>query len=150
MNKNQHLTPKQASRRIGQIDSALVPGLFKALCDPTRSRLLACLAKCGRACSVGEVAECCSVDFSVVSRHLALLARAGVLESQKQGRTVNYIVRYSDIAASLRSLADAFEQCCPADACSAGEGCCAAPQAEPGTRNVRPSNGSNLSRRGSK
>ena len=49
-------------------DRALDAELFKALSDPTRLKLLACLAKCSRMCSVTEVAECCSVDFSVVSR----------------------------------------------------------------------------------
>jgi len=116
--------PRQAARRVGPLDRALEPALFKALCDPTRARLLACLAKCGRACSVGEVAECCSVDFSVVSRHLALLARAGVVESIKQGRTVMYVVRFAELSRSLRALADAFDACCPASACGDSGTCC--------------------------
>ena len=103
------------------IDSLLRPDLFKALCDPTRASLLACLAKCGRACSVSEIAECCSVDLSVVSRHLAMLERAGVLEADKHGRLVMYRVRYADLSRSLRALADAIEECCPA---AGGEGGC--------------------------
>jgi ArsR family transcriptional regulator len=100
--------------------------VFKALSDPTRLRLLACLAKCGRACSVGEVAECCAVDLSVVSRHLAALADAGVLDSNKEGRTVSYRVRFAGMAGLFRSLADALEECCP-EACQGGScapGCC--------------------------
>src|SRR5262245_47160515 len=95
-------TPKQAARCCGPIDGLLNPELFKAFADPTRLSLIACLAKCGRACSVGEVAECCAVDFSVVSRHLALLARSGVLEVSKKGRTVFYGVRYAELSQSLR------------------------------------------------
>jgi ArsR family transcriptional regulator len=114
-------TPKDAARRRGAIDRALDPSLFKSLSDPTRVSLLACIAKCGRGCSVTEVAECCSVDLSVVSRHLATLADAGVLEAKKDGRTVRYHVRYEAVSTSLRSLADAFELCCPdADGCSCG------------------------------
>lgn len=105
-------SPKLAASCCGPLDSALDPELFRALGDPTRVLLLACLAKCGRACSVGEVAECCSVDLSVVSRHLSQLADAGILESSKQGRTVFYRVRYAEVCRSLRSLADAFETCC--------------------------------------
>lgn len=124
MSKQPPRSPKQAARRRAPIDSCLEPDLFKAFADPTRSRLLACLAKCGRACTVSEVAECCSVDFSVVSRHLAALARADVLESERQGREVRYLVRFADVATRLRALADAIESCCPAgDACS-GEGSC--------------------------
>lgn len=109
-------TPKQAAKCCGPLDTLLDPVLFKAFSDPTRVALLSCMAKCGRGCSVGEVAECCSVDLSVVSRHLALLARSGVLEAKKEGRTVFYRVRYAELCRSLRSLADALESCCPAGA----------------------------------
>ncbi|MBX3403747.1 MAG: winged helix-turn-helix transcriptional regulator [Phycisphaeraceae bacterium] len=119
-------SPKQASTCCGPIDDLLNPELFKALCDPTRAKLLGCLAKCGRACSVSEVAECCSVDFSVVSRHLQLLERAGILVSSREGRTVSYAVKYGHLCQALRGLADALEQCCPADqAAECAGGCCA-------------------------
>lgn len=126
MNKKQiskrPMTPKQAAACCGPVDELLTPQLFKALGDPTRVKLLACLAKCARSCSVGEIAECCSVDLSVVSRHLGLLEQAGILESRKQGRAVFYEVRYQDLVGSLRALADAIENCCPTSVASACEG----------------------------
>lgn len=97
--------------------------VFKALGDPTRLALFACIAKCGRGCGVGEVAECCSVDLSVVSRHLAQLARAGLLEAARAGRTVTYRVRYADVGSRLRRMAEALEGCCSDGACGSG-GCC--------------------------
>lgn len=124
-NESRPTTPKQAAACCGPLDELLDPELFKAFSDPTRVSLLACIAKCGRGCSVGEVAECCSVDFSVVSRHLALLARSGVLEATKRGRTVFYSVRYSELCGSLRALADAIERCCPTSEGACGDGCCA-------------------------
>mgnify|MGYP003135176983 CR=1 FL=1 len=117
------VSPKQAVRRRHAIDSLLDPDLFKALGDPTRVGLLACLAKCGRFCSVGEVAECCSVDLSVVSRHLKQLEQAGILDSEKQGRSVRYRVRFGELSMALRSLADAIDTCCPDGTCDAGN-CC--------------------------
>ncbi len=114
-------SPKHASAREEPIDKLLNAELFKALGDPTRLLLLSCLAKCGRPCSVTEVSQCCSVDFSVVSRHLAILARANVIQSSKSGRVVSYQVRYKEISAALRDLARAFEGCC---APSAKGGCC--------------------------
>lgn len=119
-------TPKLAAGRRGPLDDSLDPALFKALSDPTRQSLIACIAKCGRGCSVGEVAECCAVDFSVVSRHLALLARAGVLEAKKEGRAVYYHVRYAELCRSLRVLADALEDCCPEGSVKGGacDGAC--------------------------
>ncbi len=117
-------TPRQAARHRTPIDHRLDADFFKALSDPTRLVLLACLAKCARPCSVSEVAECCSVDLSVVSRHLALLADAGVLEARKQGRTVSYSVRFREVTQMLRALADALDQCCPGGVCHPNKGAC--------------------------
>jgi len=126
LRKRRPRTPLAAAGVSRPIDGLLDAGVFKALSDPTRLRLLACLAKCGRACGVGEVAQCCAVDLSVVSRHLAALADAGVLESSKQGRSVSYRVRYTEMTEMFRALADALEACgpggCEGGAC--GPGCC--------------------------
>ncbi|MBI5363404.1 MAG: helix-turn-helix transcriptional regulator [Planctomycetes bacterium] len=118
--KRRVMSPKQAAACCRPVDDLLDPALFKALCDPTRTRLLGCLVKCGRACSVTEVAECCSVDFSVVSRHLALLARAEILVARREGRVVRYVVRYARLGKLLRELADAIEEHAPTE-----EPCCA-------------------------
>lgn len=106
-------TPRAAARARRPVDALLDPAFFKALGDPTRLALFACLAKCGRPCSVGEVAACCAVDLSVVSRHLGALARAGLLESEKRGKGVWYRVRFADLSTRLRALADAIDLCCP-------------------------------------
>lgn len=116
-------TPKQAAKRTRPIDSLLAPALFKALGDPTRVRLLACLAKCGRSCSVTEIAGCCSVDLSVVSRHLSMLHMAGILRAEKRSRTVFYSVEYRRFCDALRALADAVEECGPGGS-PTGEACC--------------------------
>jgi DNA-binding transcriptional ArsR family regulator len=96
------------------------PELFKALAEPTRAKLLGCLIKCGRPCSVTEIAECCAIDFSVVARHLTMMARSGVLDSQKEGRTVWYTARSAELAERFRAIADAIEEwksneCCGQD-----------------------------------
>jgi ArsR family transcriptional regulator len=117
-------SPKEAASCCGVIDDLLKPELFKALCDPTRARLVGCLIKCGRPCTVSEVAECCSVDFSVVSRHLQQLARAEILDAVRSGRTVSYAVRFTDLCATLRALADAIEEHSPTNACCCTGGCC--------------------------
>jgi ArsR family transcriptional regulator len=116
VNKRPPANPKLAAACCRPVDNLLDPEWFKALGDPTRVRIMGCLVKCSRPCAVSEIAECCSVDLSVVSRHLQILERAGLLESTKQGRSVSYVVRFADICSTLRSLADAIEQCCPVDA----------------------------------
>ncbi len=121
INQQSAATPKQASRRRGQIDKRLDPEFFKAIGEPTRAKLLACLIKCGRPCSVTEVAECCSIDFSMVARHLAALSRAGVLNARKEGRTMWYQAQGTELAERFRSLADAIDEwdrgSCEGDCC---------------------------------
>ncbi|MEQ8315996.1 MAG: metalloregulator ArsR/SmtB family transcription factor [Phycisphaerales bacterium] len=117
-------SPRQAARRRAAVDGLLDPELFKALADPTRVLLLRCLLKCRRGCSVSEVAECCDVDFSVVARHLSLLARAGVLEARKEGRTVWYTPRCAYLGETFRALADAIDECAPTPAACCGSDCC--------------------------
>lgn len=107
------MTPEDAAKCCGPVDALLDAELFKALSDPTRLKLFSCLAKTGRACSVTELTECCSVDFSVVSRHLGILERAGLLVVTKEGRTVLYRVRYQPLAKTFRALAQAIEACRP-------------------------------------
>lgn len=107
------------------IDHLLEPSLFRALGDPTRAAIFACIAKCARACTVGEVAECCNVDLSVVSRHLAILARAGALDVSREGRAVRYQARYASLSGSLRALAAAIDDCRPLTRSRKGtDGCC--------------------------
>ena len=63
------------------IEEVLGTKLFKALCEPARVALLVRQARCCGPSTVGQIAECCEIDLSVVSRHLAILRDAGVLDS---------------------------------------------------------------------
>lgn len=124
-------SPKQAVRRRARFDRLLDPDLLKALAEPTRARLLSCLLKCGRPCSVTEVAECCSIDFSMVARHLATMERAGLVSSEKRGRTVWYRADGAGLASRFRDLADAIDELAPADTDADTGACgCAAPREE--------------------
>ena len=114
-------TPRAAARVHAAIDKRLDQTLFKALADRNRLRVLACLIKCGRACSASEVAACCDVDFSVVNRHLKVLADAGVLDAEKQGRTVWYTARCDDLTERLAGLIEAIDEWCP-NRCGADRG----------------------------
>lgn len=85
---------------------------------------MAWVAKCGRPCTVSEIAVCCAVDLAMVSCHLQLLSRAGILQYSKVGREVSYAVEYGQLCRAFRGLADAIEQCCPADPAGARAGGC--------------------------
>jgi ArsR family transcriptional regulator len=65
------------------------PGfLFKTLADPTRLRLLNLLA-CGETC-VCELTDTLRVVQPKVSRHLAHLKRAGLVEARRNGKWMHY------------------------------------------------------------
>lgn len=59
--------------------------VLRALADPTRRRLL--LRLCAGPATVGELAAPLPMSLPAVSRHLTVLARAGLVRRQRQGRT---------------------------------------------------------------
>lgn len=108
--------------------TGLAPRFFRALADPNRMAILSRLSQACGAQSVGEVAEGCAVDLSVVSRHLAILRDCGIVSADKRGRTVYYSVRYTELVRTLRTLADAIEACCGPETTAS---CCAPTCVEP-------------------
>ncbi|MCB2199265.1 metalloregulator ArsR/SmtB family transcription factor [bacterium] len=92
------------------IEDQFDPRFFKALGDPNRIAILVQLARCMRPCTVTELADCCPVDFSVVSRHLVILRDAGIVEAEKQGKQVYYSARLIDIAGRMSQIADSLTQ----------------------------------------
>ena len=95
----------------------LRPELFKALGDATRLEVLGRLISTPEPQTVSEIADCCGVHLSGVSRHLAMLRDAGIVRSEKVGREVRYEMDSQTLIQALRELADAIEacrnQCCP-------------------------------------
>ncbi len=119
-------SPRQALGRPARLDTVLDLAFLKAIAEPSRARLVSCLLKSGRPCSVTEIAECCELDFSTVARHLGLLARSGVLSAEKRGRTVWYDASASRLAHRFRELADAIDDLGPSDGrCESGDCGCA-------------------------
>jgi len=97
------------------LESWMQPELFKALGDPVRLTLLRRLAGAQRPLTVSEVSECCGVHLSGVSRHLAVLRRAGVVTAVRNGREVLYRLEFQTLGRTLSDLARALESCCPPD-----------------------------------
>ena len=91
-------------------------GLFKALCEPVRVEIVRVLIAKGRSDLTAIAAEL-PQDTSVISRHLAVLHRAGVVRRTKDGRHVYFeldgpelLTRLEAIAAMIRR---AMPYCCP-------------------------------------
>lgn len=83
--------------------------LLKALGEFNRLTLVYRLCNCPTPQNVMCLCECCSVDASVVSRHLKTLTQAGILTLNKNGRERSYSLDRANVAARLRELANKIE-----------------------------------------
>lgn len=128
-----------ARDQLGQIE-----GLFKALADATRLRILR-LLMAGEVC-VCDIHETLRVPQAKASRHLAYLRRAGLVTTRREGLWIYYslaksadpiIATIADATThvlghveSLQKDAERLEKrtgCCVPVAGSLGLACCAAP-----------------------
>ena len=80
--------------------------VFKALADPTRRRVLELLRK--RPMSAGELSDHFDVSKPTMSAHFAVLREAGLIVSEKQGKSVVYEIQMSVLEDALLGFARAF------------------------------------------
>lgn len=90
--------------------AALKADLFKALAHPLRIRVLEKLADpahTGERLSVGELATQLGVEIAQVSQQLAVLRRANVVTTERDGNTIYYSVgdpRMSELLLVARQI----------------------------------------------
>jgi len=77
--------------------------VFKALADPTRRRVLQLLRE--RPMTAGELADQFEVSKPTMSAHFAILQEAGLIEADKQGRTIYYRLKLSVLEDALFGFA---------------------------------------------
>jgi len=87
------------------VTAAPAPEVFAALADPTRWRVLTLLAERGDGTATTLAGEL-PVSRPAVIKHLAVLDRAGLVESRRRGREVRFTVRPDRLDAAARDLAD--------------------------------------------
>jgi len=92
------MTPLRATATLGADE------VFVALADPTRWRLLNLLATQGEGTAT-TLAEMMPVSRVAVTKHLAVLDRAGLVRGRRRGREVRYVVRPERLEATARWLA---------------------------------------------
>jgi DNA-binding transcriptional ArsR family regulator len=81
-----------------------VEDVLAALADPTRRNVLDLVAAQGEATATMIAAEL-PVSRQAVVKHLAVLARAGLVAGQREGREVRYSVRPERLEATARWIA---------------------------------------------
>jgi DNA-binding transcriptional ArsR family regulator len=80
--------------------------VFKALSDPTRRRVLQLLRE--RPMSAGELSDHFAVSKPTMSAHFAVLQEAGLIQSEKTGRTIVYRLVMSVLEEALFGFAQTF------------------------------------------
>jgi DNA-binding transcriptional ArsR family regulator len=91
----------------GPWDDAAV--LLAALAHPVRLRIVAGLLE--GSCCVGDMVHCLDLPQPVVSKHLAVLREAGVLQSTAEGKLRRYHVTHplaAQVVAVARLAADSI------------------------------------------
>ena len=63
--------------------------ILKALSDGSRLKIIVALTRFEEICAC-QITEYCQVSGATASRHLSILASAGLVESRKEGRWVYY------------------------------------------------------------
>jgi len=88
------------------MDQLPLADCFQAISDPTRLRILALVAR--MELSVGELAQLLEQSQPRVSRHVRILAGAGLVERRKEGSWVFLAMGDPERTAPLRKLVDAW------------------------------------------
>jgi len=83
--------------------------LLRALGEFNRLSMVYELCQCEKPQNAMCLCECCSVDASVASRHLKVLAEQDVVQLERKGRERIYALNRSGVAQQLRALADQID-----------------------------------------
>jgi DNA-binding transcriptional ArsR family regulator len=78
-------------------------GVFRALADPTRRRVLALLRE--RPMSAGDLADQFDVSKPTMSAHFTVLREAGLIDATRHGKSVIYRLKMSVLEEALMGLA---------------------------------------------
>ncbi len=81
--------------------------VFKALADPTRRKVLQLLKE--RPMSAGEIAEHVDIAKPTLSAHFAILREAGLVGSEKKGKTVTYWLNASVLEEAFLAFAETLD-----------------------------------------
>lgn len=78
--------------------------ITRALADPRRFEILEKLGRGGGHCACGDIRDCIPVTAATLSHHMKELENAGLVESARDGKFVNYTLQREVLAAYLERL----------------------------------------------
>ena len=125
------LTRQRYFYNIGYMEISTAIGAFGALAQESRLKIFRLLVQCGPdGMAAGDIARRLKLPQNTLSFHIAALARAHLVASRKEGRSIIYFV---DLEGTRGLLSFLVEDCCggKAELCgcliaTAEAGCCPA------------------------
>ena len=108
-NMNRPLLAKARREAASQCAAVFDQPFFKAFAEPARVAVFQQVVLLGRA-DVGTIAGRLPQDRSVVSRHLQVLAKAGILRPAREGRHMLYEVNVTEIEHQLMRMLEITRQ----------------------------------------
>jgi len=109
-------TRRSRAHAAQELATILDSELFRALCEPVRIEIVKLLTAHGRS-DVQTIAAQVPQDRSVVSRHLAILHRGGVVRREKVGRQVFFELDGLNVVTRMERMIERFRSiiplCCP-------------------------------------
>jgi DNA-binding transcriptional ArsR family regulator len=94
---------------MNPLDPSEPGAVFEALADPTRREVVRRLAEGGPATAT-ELAGDLPVTRQAVAKHLATLAEAGIVSSDRQGRETRFSLTPQPLAEAVSWMADVGSQ----------------------------------------
>jgi ArsR family transcriptional regulator len=88
---------------VDQARAEEAAGLLKALADPTRLSMVACLWQATAPVCICDFTATFDLGQPTISHHMAKLKAAGLIEAEKQGIWVYYRLR-DDLSPGVRGL----------------------------------------------
>ena len=112
-NMDQSLTPTASREKAATLCVAAInTDFFKVFCEPVRVAIFSHVVRLGRS-DIGTVAQAMPQDRSVIARHLQLMANAGVLHMETQGRHTYYDINGAQLLDHVENLSKLIRQLMP-------------------------------------
>ena len=106
----------QVPKSVDDLVKALDSKVIKALTEPARAQILKFLMLNGRS-NISTIADALPQDRSVISRHLNMLAEAGIVIAEKETRhryyTINGTVFLNEFEIIVDNIKKCMAECCP-------------------------------------
>lgn len=94
-----------------ETELAELQDFLKALASETRQKILFLFAT-GQELTVGQVANQAGIGQSTASENLAILKRANIVQSRREGKTVYYVPNQARMMALADQLKAYLTTCC--------------------------------------